>query len=127
MKLKMVKVLSLQQIYPKFKEKQMSIKTTYKMSKLFNAVSSEAEFYSTQLSQIINEYAVKDDTGAPVMLENGEGVQIQQESISIVQSKFNELWGLEVELPDIKFTLGELGDVSLSLEEFNQLLPFIED
>lgn len=127
MKIKMIKVLSLQQVYPKFKEKQMPIKTTYKLSKLFDAINTESEFYTEQMKKIVDKYAEKDEAGAPVILEDNGGVQLKKEHAAEAHSESAELLNLEVDLPDIKFDIEELGDVSLTVEEFNYLLPFIKD
>lgn len=127
MKLKMSNVLAMQSIYPKLKDQVMPISITYKLARLFNSFQESSEFYSTELSKIITKYSEKDEEGNPIPLEYGVGVKIQQEYLVEAQEKLNELLRLEVDVPDITFTLRELESVQLSLDEFNQLLPFIQD
>ena len=127
MKLKMSNVLAMQSIYSKLKDQVMPISITYKLARLFNSFQESSEFYSAELSKIIAKYSEKDADGNPVPLDYGAGVKIQQEYLVEAQEKLNELLRLEVDVPDITFTLQELESVQLSLDEFNQLLPFIQD
>lgn len=127
MKIKMSKILDLRDIYEKIKMQSLPISTTYKISKLFSAINSETEFYQTQLNSIIQEYGQKDENGQFVMTEDKTGVKIDQKDIPIVEQKLQELYNIEVELPDIKFNVKELEKIEISVQEFNYLLPFIED
>lgn len=127
MKIKMSNIVNLQDVYDKIKTQSLPITTTYKISKLFNAIKNEQEFYSTQLDAIIQQYGKKDENGNFIRTENGDGIQVDNANIKEVESKLNELWKIEVELPDITFTLNELEKINLSVEEFNNFLPFIED
>ena len=63
MKTTMLKVLDLRDLYPKISSQALPISTTYKLSKLFNAIKSEGEFYSTHLDEIISTYGKKDESG----------------------------------------------------------------
>ena len=127
MQIKMAKVLNLNPMYQKVKAQVLPVKTAYKFSKLFSALNKEAHFYSEELNKLIMEYAEHDETGAPKMIDNGTGVQLQKEYVELVQEKCNELWNLEVDVPDVNFTLEELDKLELSLEEFDLLLPFITE
>ena len=127
MKTTMLKVLNLRDLYPKISAQTLPISTTYKLSKIFDTIKSEAEFYSTHLDSIISEYGKKDEEGQYILTEDKSGVQIDPEKIPEVESKLQELWNIEVELPDIKFTLHELEKLELTVQEFNNLLPFIKD
>ena len=127
MKTTMLKVLDLRDLYTKISAKSLPISTTYKLSKLFNSINSEAEFYSTHLNEVISTYGKKDENGNYILTEDKNGVQIDPDNIAEVESKLKELWNIEVELPDVKFKLSELEKVELTIQEFNNLLPFIED
>lgn len=127
MKTTMLKVLDLRDLYTKISAQPLPISTTYKLSKLFNAIKSESEFYSTHLDEIIATYGKKDENGQYILTEDKSGVQIDPANISEVEYKLQELWNIEVELPDVKFTLTELEKLELTVQEFNNLLPFIED
>ncbi len=127
MKIKMSNALDILAVYRKIKDQVMPISITYKLARLFNSFQEASEFYSAELSKIIDRYSEKDAGGHPIPLDYGSGVKIQQEYLVEAQEKLNELLRLEVDVPDITFTLQELEPVQLSLDEFNQLLPFIQD
>ena len=127
MKIKMSSVMNLQDTYSKLKSEVLPISIAYKLSRFYQAINNNAEFYSTELRKIVNEYAERDKDGNMVELEDGKGVKLQKQYVSKAQEKIQELLALEVEMPEITFTLKELEDVKLSLEEFNALLPFIKE
>jgi hypothetical protein len=53
----------------------MSIKTTYKLSKLARRVEEESAFYSNEFNKIINEYGKKNDNGY-VFSDDGSSIII---------------------------------------------------
>ena len=127
MKITMSQVLDLKSLYEKIKTQTLSISTTYKFSKLFSAISKEADFYSESLNKLIEKYAEKDEEGRPVLLEGGEGVKIQKDFIGAAQEELEELISLKVELPDIQFRIEELEKLNISVDDFHHLLPFVQE
>ena len=127
MTIKLTKLVDLQGLSSKVKTQRLSVKLMYKLSKFFAAVDPEVEFYRTRLNEIIELYAERDENGNPVPTDNGTGVKIQQDKLEECQKELDELLALEVEFPDIKFTLEEIEPLNLSFEEFNLLLPFLEE
>lgn len=123
----MLKVLDLRDVLSKITSQSLPISTVYKLSKLFEAVKSEGDFYSTHLDAIIEEYGQKDDNGQYLLTEDKMGVRIDKDKVAEVEAKLQELWKIEVELPDVKFTLAELEKVELTVQEFNSLMPFIQE
>ena len=126
MKFPMSKVLTFQQLWPKMKDQIMPIQLAYKLSRLYDSVDNNARFYSTELNKIVSEYAERDDEGNKVPAEEGNGVKLQKAYIPKAEAAVNDLLNLMVDVPDISFTLDELKDIKLSLEEFGVLLPFIK-
>ena len=127
MKTSMMKVLDLSELYTKIKSQTLPISTTYKLTKLFNAITSEKSFYETQLQSIIEKFGKRDESGQLMLTEAKDGVQISQENIAETQKAIDELCSIEVDLPNITFSLSELEKVTLSVEEFNILMPFISE
>lgn len=127
MTLKMVQAVNAAQLYSKLKDSNPPIKTLYKLSKLFTALNHEYEFYRTNLTQIIETYGLKDENGAFLKTEDGNGIRIGADNITAAQDAIQNLMDLDVELPDIKFTLEELSNITLTVDEFNNLLPFIAE
>ena len=129
MQIKIKQIIDFHVIYNKIKSVSLPIKTLYKFSKLVSAIEKESKFYNESLQSLITQYSEKDEAGNPKFSEDGKNVQIQKEHLTLFQSKFEELLNLEVDLPDISFSIEELEplNLSISLEEFNMLLPFIGD
>ena len=125
MKIAIAKIIGFQQIYPQIRTKTTAIKTMYKISKLFEAVDKETKFYYEELRKIVSNYGEKDENGELIPTNDGLGVKIKKECIADCQKEINELNLLEVNLPDIAFTIEELEPLDLSFEDFEKFLPFI--
>lgn len=126
MQIKMTDILNLNSIYTKIKNKSFSVKTTYRMSKIFSVVTKEAEYYSNELNELIGKYADRDENGGFIPAGK-DGVQIKKEYIDTVQSRLNDLLNLEVDVPDVQFSIEDLESGNLTVDEFNILMPFIKD
>lgn len=118
-------LITLEPVFNQMANQHLPVRTLYKLSKLSKTVSEEMEFYRDKMRSIIMEYAEKDEDGNPTQ-ENGN-VKIVPEKITDCNNEIGELLALEIELPDIVFSLDELEKLDLSLEDFNKLLPFIDE
>ena len=127
MKTTMLKVLKIKEIAPKILKQSLPIRTTYKLSKLLDSVQNESEFYHKHLNEIISTYGKRDENGQYVLTEDKNGIQVDADNLVTVEEKLKELHNLEVELPDVTFTLDELEQLDCTVQEFNSFLPFIED
>lgn len=127
MKLPLVTILNIQPLYNRIQNKRLPIKLMYKLSKFFSSLNNEVSFYQERLSKIIDQYSEKDEHGKPILSSEGIGVKIQKDLIKDCQVALNELLNFEVEIPDTTFTLEELDNLDLSVDEFNMFLPLIEE
>ena len=127
MVISMRQVLALQPVYDLIKKKTLPIKTAYKLSRLFKVIDSEARFYTEQLNTIIEQYALRDENGDKVTTNEGNSIQIAPDYIDLTSKKINELLSLDVELPDLMFSLDELDSLGLTMEEVNAFFPLIQD
>lgn len=126
MKIKMYQALSIISIYEKIRETKVSAKIAYKFNKLRNTLINDTDFYRTELNKIIEQYGERDENGSLIPLDYG-GVKIKPGNVSTAQKEINELDNLEIDAPNIKFTVDELDGLQLSIEDFNRILPFIEE
>jgi hypothetical protein len=106
---------------------KLPFKTAYKLSKLSKAIEDEVAFYREKMQELINEYGQKDEDGDLVFIDNGQGIALKPETQAECYAKIAELEALDIELPDIKFSVDEFADTTLSLEELQPILPFIEE
>ncbi len=127
MQMQMSSVLSAQSAIQKLQSKPMPLKITYNLTKLYKALSTEADFYNEKLNEIVQTYGDRDEEGNLKPTADGRGIQIQKDRLEEAQSKLNELYTIEATLPDIKLSVETLGDVELTLEETNALMPFFEE
>lgn len=122
----MYQVLGILGIYERVRELKVSAKVAYKFNKLCNALKNDGDFYRVELNKIIERYGERDESGSLIPSEYG-GVKIKSEDMPTAQKEINNLDTLEVDAPDIKFTVDELDGLQLSIEDFNRILPFIEE
>jgi len=125
MKLIINDVIKFKPLYEKIKSQTLPIQLTYKMSKFFKGLDSDFDFYAQELKKLLDQYSEKDSSGA--IMRDGENIRLKQSTLNEFNEAFNRLSNLEVDVPDVKFTVDELTDIKLTVEDFNAFLPFIDD
>ena len=109
----------------KISHSAMPAKTAYKISKLSNFLKDDANFYTERLSQIIEQYGEKDESGELVI--SGSGYKIQKDKTDECAAAIKELSGIEATTPDTKIYLSELDGVELSPDDIAAIYAFIEE
>ena len=120
------KILAMEEAIKNLKSKNLPIKTAYRLLKLAELVSNEAENYRNLFRQILDEYAEKKEDGSYVLSEDGANVIIQKDYIQDANQKVDELNKIDVEIPytvDIK----DFDNIEISLEELAPLMDLIVD
>lgn len=120
------KILAMEETIKNLKSKNLPIKTAYRLLKLAELVSNEAENYRNLFRQILDEYAEKKEDGSYVLSEDGTNVIIQKEHIQDANQKVSELNQLEVDVP-YTFDLKEFENLEISLEDLAPLMDIIVD
>lgn len=118
--------MGLKDLIVSIRDKSFSIKTQYKFLKLAKALDSELMIINEQKQRLIEKYVQVDENGEYVVNEDG-GLVIKDNLVQDFQQKLSELDEMEIELPDLTFTLEELEDLKLSLQEIFYLEKFIEN
>jgi hypothetical protein len=113
-------------IFNQVAQTKVSSKLAYKIMKLCKAAIAEEEFYNNKRNEIINEYAVRDDDGKISVSDDGM-ISIIKDKIQEAEMALNELNEIEVEVPNIRFTLDELDELKLSVADMFVLDAFIEE
>ena len=127
MQLRMEQVALIHNLYEQIKDQNMPIQTAYKMVQISNACAEHFHFFEDKMKQIIGTYSEKDSNGNPILLDDNKSIKIRSDSIEECQKQIFELSNLKVELPDKYFTLDELKDLKLSLDNMRVLMPFIKE
>ena len=126
MTLKMYQIVDFPSFFEKVKSKKLSFKTSYRLTILAQEIEKHLNFYQEKFRELIMQYSAKDDDGNPKPTEDKQGVILVEETMQEAYAKLAELRGLDVELPDAKFSIDDFADVELSPIEMNSILPFIE-
>lgn len=125
--MKLIELYNTESLYNKLSSRtDLPIKLVYKLTKFFEVVNKEAEFYREELAKILNEYAERDEDGKVATTDDGLSIKIKKDCLTVCEEKLQELANLEVEAPDIKFSMDELPE-GLSVQELSYLMPFIEE
>ena len=122
----MWQVFKILDIYKRVKELKVPARVAYKFNKLCTDLESDSNFYQEQLTKVIEEYGEREEDGSFKRTPDN-GVQIKEGLIEAAQKEIDALWILEVDVPDINFSLEEFDGLQLSIEDFNFMLPFIKE
>lgn len=124
--MKMYEILDFSKVYNSIKNEKMSIKTAYKLNKLIKKIEEENNFYNIKFHEIIEQYAEKNDQGEYQYIDENS-IKIKEGKEQECYKKVSELQNLEIETPNITFSIEELGDINLTIDTVNMLMPFIEE
>lgn len=124
--MKMYEILDFSKVYNSIKDEKMSIKTAYKLNKLIKKIEEENNFYNIKFHEIIEQYAEKNDQGEYQYIDENS-IKIKEGKEQECYKKISELQNLEIETPNITFSIEELGDINLTIDTVNMLMPFIEE
>lgn len=119
-------LINATKVFNQIVQEKISPKLAYKILKLCKGAAEEEQFYDKKRSEIIQEYAVKDVDGKVAVSEDGM-ITIMPDKIPEAEKALQELNTIEVEVPNIKFTLDELEELKLSVSDMFALEAFIEE
>ena len=120
------KILAMEEAIKNLKSKNLPIKTAYRLLKLAELVSNEAENYRNLFRQILDEYDEKKEDGSYVLSEDGANVIIQKDHIQDANQKVDELNKIDIEIP-YTFDIKDFDNIEISLEELAPLMDLIVD
>lgn len=127
MKVKMAQVPTLNSIFTQMSDEKVRLKTAYKISKLLQAIGKEMDFYNEKMGGIIEKYGKRNENGQLEFSEDGSTVLLRTEDIQECQNEILELQGIEVELPDVAFSVDELETFEISAQDLFSLTPFLSE
>lgn len=123
--LKMGEIVNFNYFYNEVKDKKLSLKVLYKLSNLAKAIEEKTVFYREKLQEILKEYGEFDENGNLVPTADGNGIKLKPGTEQECITKINELQSLDVDMPEIKFTIEDFGNIELTMEVFNLITPFL--
>lgn len=126
MTLKMGEIINFGYFYDEVKNQKLSFKVLYKLSTLAKAVDEKTAFYREKFQEVLKEYGELDENGNLIPTEDGNGIKVKPGTETECIAKINELQALEVDMPDVKFSIEDFGDIELTMEVFGLIRPFID-
>lgn len=127
MTLKMYQIIDFPSFFEKVKSQKLPFKTSYRLTILTQEIEKHINFYQEKFRELILTYSEKDEAGNPVPTDDGQGIKLAEATMQEAYTQLAELRGLDVELPDTKFSIDDFADVELSPIEMNVILPFIAE
>lgn len=121
-----IKLINATDVFGQFAQTKISSKLAYKIMKFCKAVGVEQEFYNKKRQEIIDMYSLKDANGQ-IVISDDNTIRIMPDKINEANAAMQELNNLEVDIPDIKFTLDELNSLELSIADMFALDAFVEE
>lgn len=106
-------------------QKDLPFRLSYKVSKLLDKVEKDSQFYTEKLRNIIQKYALRDENGEIVF--EGDNVKIAPSSLAAAEKELADLNDIDIEDPNIFFTLDEFEGLEIKPSELTGLLPFIKE
>ena len=125
MTIKSSTIQELEKIFSEINNKQFNIETHYKFIKIKKKLKEEIEIINNQIQILIDNYGEKDKNNNLVLTENG-GIKIKAEALQECENKIKAINELNIQLPDIYFSLEELKPLNLSFYQLEILEPFIK-
>ena len=117
---------NLSALIEKIKDKNFSVETQYKFLKINKVVNNELAIINEQKELLVKQYAEYDENGHIITTTDG-GIQIKEECLEECLAKVIELNQIQIQFPDLYFSLPELENLDLTLQELMYLDPFIKD
>ena len=123
--MKLIRIINAKEIFaPHFQEK-LSPSLSYKIYKLCKFAEQEEGFYNQKMREIIEEYAERDENGGFINI-NGQ-IKLVEATAQEAKQRVVDLETIDVEAPNIKFTLDELSEIKLSVMDIAAIDGFIEE
>lgn len=122
--MKIGQLLKVKGVFTPFIRMRLSPRLSYKLLKFIKAIEFEEDFFNAKFREIVQECAKKDEQGKFITDNNGN---IALEKSNKFKAAVEELNEIEVTAPDIKFTLDELQDLTLSVLDIAVIEDFIQE
>ena len=112
MKFKLNEIFALTRSLPKLTEKELPIRTSYRLLKFLKQCSEEMETLEKARVKLVEKYAEE--------TEDKSNMKVSEANTAKFQEEFNALLSEEVEIDFTPIKISDLGDIKVST---NDLLP----
>ena len=123
--MELIRIIQAKEVFAPHFQKKLAPSLSYKIYKLCKFAEQEEGFYNQKRRELIEEYAQRDENGA--IINNNGMIQLIPEKAAEAKSAMAELESIDVEVPNVKFSLDELSEIRLSVADIAALDGFIEE
>lgn len=113
--MKLQELVKIKSVFAPIVRLKLSPKLSYKIMKLLKEIEFDETFLNSKIKELIDEYGERDKSGKFV-IESGN-IVIQKDKEQECQKALLELNNLEVDNPTCSFTLNELQEITLSVQD----------
>lgn len=121
-----LKLISAKRVFENFLDEKMPPVVAYKIMKLVRTAETEESFYYTELQKLIEQYGKRGDDGNLLTTEDGN-VPLAEDTLPECRQKVAELESVDVDAPNILFTIDELSSFAITVREMDAISAFISD
>ena len=107
------------QILQTITQRQLPVKASYAIAKNITTINRELKIFEAEKMKIVNEYAIKDESGNPKVENNS--YKIIEEKEEECNSKINELLDIEVEIEIRTFNINCIENMNFSPSELLEI------
>lgn len=121
-----LKIINAKRAFSNYLDAKLPPAVAYKIMKFVRAADTEESFYQTELRKIVEQYGLRNEDGSFATSNDGN-ILLVEETVEECRKKVDELDSLEIDFPDIHFTLNELSGLSMTVREMDAISAFISD
>lgn len=125
MTIKLEQLIQINQIFERFYNKTLPVKTSYKIMKFLEGANKDIQFFKEKLAELIDKYGEKDSEDRLILKD--DNYKIKEDYIIDFNNDYAELQEIEIEIKDIIFTLDELESMELTPMELYIIKDFIKE
>lgn len=118
-------ITSILELLHVLSSKKINIETQYKLIKLKKLLTEEQKIFQEQMHTNCDSYFEKDNTGQIILNESG-GIKIKEEHLIECKQLIDQLMNSKAQIMDIYFSLDELKDMDLTMDQLELLYDFIK-
>lgn len=125
MKININELVQIGNLCEKFSNRVVSARLAYKLAKLSKAISEDINFYQEKYIEYLELFGERDENGD--FVSNKGNIKIISGLEQECKEKFNELNSIEVEIPNIKFSLEELEQLNMTMKDMLVFDLFVDE
>ena len=123
-KITLGKIINAHRALEEHAGEKVGVKRAFKLFRFRKEATQHEEFYATKLGEIVERYSLKNKKGETRYDEKGNAL-INTEKIDECKQALAEVENLEIDKPNLDFTLEELSELKMSMNDIARLEDFI--